>query len=195
METKKNTVALAGYREKLAGARKWLAELRQRLTREEPGFDHVTTARSIIALAALISILMPWAMLDGYSETMSGAELLAFAFTSAERGAMFRAAPLGAAALLLIPFVLTITASYNLLKNLEGERPMGASLLSLTLPALMLFLAQTLTASNQPQVFGITIPDAGITVMMVCNLGLTVHTLHEGTNGKQTGHKRVQGGE
>ena len=93
---------------------------------------------------------------------------------------MFRAAPLGAIALLLIPFVLTITACYNFLKNLEGEHPLGASVISLTMPPLMLFLAQTLTASNQPHALGITIPNSGVIIMMVCNLGLLAQTLNNG---------------
>ena len=140
--------------------------------------SRATQIRTIVALLALCSMFLPaWVRLDGYSSSMNGAELLAFTFTSPERGAMFRTALLGSVALLFIPLAVAVTAAYSFVKNIQGEFPIAANLALIALPIVMLFLAQTLTASDQPRLAWVTIPKPGIILMVLCNAGLLAHSL------------------
>ena len=157
--------------------RQKLSNLWDNLTKGDPDFDQVTQVRTLVALLALCSMFLPWVRLDGYSSSVNGAELLAFAFTSPERGAMFRIAPLGAAALLFVPLAVTATAVYNFVKNIQGKLTIGPNVALIMLPVLMLFLGQALTASDQPRLAGITIPNPGGILMILCNMGLLAHSL------------------
>ena len=157
----------------------------KKLTQDDPRFSAAAKARTLMALLALFSILLPWVRLDGYTQTMAGSELLAFAFTSPERAAMFRSAPLGAIALLLIPFVLALSSIYAFFKSLEGQHTLGASIMGAALPLIMLFLAQTLTATGSTRIIGVSIPNPGIITMVLCNVGLIIHSLYEGPRGGQ----------
>ena len=158
-------------------AKENLARLWDKTNEGSPEFDRAAQVRTLVALMALCSMLLPWTRLDGYTNPMTGADLIAFAFTSPERGAMFRLMPLGALALLFIPLVTTITAIYVFAKSVEGEHPVMANIMAITLPVVMLYLAQTLTGSDQPQLFWITIPKLGIITLILCNtalIGLTI---------------------
>ena len=148
------------------------------LSRDDPNFSRVLQVRTLTALLALVSMMLPWVRLDGYTESMTGAELLAFAFTSPERGAMFRTVPLGAIALLLVPLTVAATAVYSFVKNIQGEFTVGPNLALIALPIVMLFLGQALTATDQPRLAWATLPKPGIILMVLCNVGLLAHSLH-----------------
>ena len=42
---------------------------------DDPNFDQATQVRTLVGLMALASMLLPWIRLDGYSETMNGAQI------------------------------------------------------------------------------------------------------------------------
>ena len=81
---------------------------------QRPTLDQIALARVLVALIALAEMLLPWAKLDGYAETMSGAELMAFAFTSPERGSIFAVSKLGALSVLLAPALVPVANLYGL---------------------------------------------------------------------------------
>ena len=155
------------------------------LSRDDPDFGRAVQVRTLAALLALFSMMLPWVRLDGYTESMTGAELLAFAFTSPERGAMFRTVPLGAIALLLVPLAAAATAVYSFVKNVQGEHPIAANLALIFLPIVMLFFGQALTASDQPRLVWVSIPRPGIILMIACNAGLLAHSLHVESQGRR----------
>ena len=72
-----------------------MQQLKSALRSNDPKFDDTARARTLAALAALISMFLPWVWLDGDNSALNGAELLAYAFTSPERRAMIQTSLLG----------------------------------------------------------------------------------------------------
>ena len=46
--------------------------------------------RNVLAIVGMASLLLPWTKLDGAASAMSGADMIAYLFTGAERWEMLR---------------------------------------------------------------------------------------------------------
>ena len=159
---------------------KLMQQLKNTLRSNDPEFDDTARARTLAALAALISMFLPWVWLDGDNSALNGAEFLAYAFTGPELGAMFRTSILGSLGLLFIPLVVVVLAVYGFFKTIAGEYPLTTYAAAAALPILMLVMARSVTSSDQPAIAGIPLPEWGVVLMVVCQAGLFIHgLLHE----------------
>ena len=156
---------------------KLMQRLRDALRSGDPKFDDTARVRTLAALAALISMFLPWVWLDGDNSALNGAELLAYAFTGPERGAMIRTSILGSLGLLFIPLVVAVLAVYGFFKTIAGEYPLTTYAAAAALPILMLVMARSVTSSDQISITGIPLPEWGVVLMVACQAGLFIHGL------------------
>ena len=133
--------------------------------------------RTLLSAAAIFSIALPWAHLDGNQQANSGTSLIAHLFTGTERIAMLRESPLGFITLFVTPLAavpLTVNAFW---KTWKEQEPMMLHLVLLALPLPMLMFAGSLT-STQHQMFGSRLaPQAGVIVLMLSQAALVAMTL------------------
>ena len=99
-----------------------------RLKEEEAKFGRPLQVRTVIAMAALAGMLLPWLKLDGYGETMTAAELIAYAIADPERGTMFGVSKLGAMAVLFMPGITLAAVVYGFFKTINGQPSLAAYL-------------------------------------------------------------------
>ena len=129
-------------------------------------------------MVGFFSMFLPWISLDGDNSALNGSELIAFAFTSPERPAMFGISILGALGLFGIPVVMVGLTIFGFLKTINGEYPLVVHGVAVILPVLMLVLATPITSSDQFDMFGMVLPKLGLVVMILSHTGLFIHGLY-----------------
>ena len=154
-----------------------ILKLKERILAGDPSFNNETMIRTLIAIGALASMFLPWAVLDGKDSSLRGSELLAYAFTSPERGAMFRTSFLGTMGLLFIPLTVTITSIIAFFKAVTKQASTAANLIGCLLPIIMIMVTGSITSSDRPDLLGVRIPEWGIAMMISCHAVLLVHGL------------------
>ena len=154
-----------------------IQNLRDKILTQDPNFSNETLTRSLIAMGALLSMLLPWAVLDGSKSSLSGAQLLEYAFTSPERGAMFSTSFLGTMGLLFIPLIVTIATVSSFFKAVTNKVSTTTNLLGCLLPIMMVMVTGSITSSDQPHLLGIRVPEWGILMMISCHVILLIHGL------------------
>ena len=154
-----------------------IRKLKEWMLAEDPTFSNETMIRTLIAMGALASMFLPWAVLDGDDSSLSGSELLAYAFTSPERGAMFRTSFLGAVGLLFIPLTVMVATIIAFFNTVTRQASTAANLIGCLLPIIMIMVTGSITSSDQPDLLGVRIPEWGIAMMISCHTVLLVHGL------------------
>ena len=158
----------------------FIDKLKRVLQTDDPNFSNLTLYRTLAALAALASMFLPWVQFDGANSGMNGADLVAYAFTSPERGSLFQTSFLGSLALLFIPITVTVLMAIIFFKTVVSQYVVSMNLVAGLLPLAMLFLARSIISSDQPSVIGVPLPEYGLLLMIICNLGLFANGLvHE----------------
>ena len=150
---------------------------KERILADDPNFNNETMSRTLIALGAILSMFLPWAILDGAGSSMSGAELLAYAFTGPERGTIFATSFMGAMGLFFIPLIVMIATVMTFFKTVTAQSSTAANLIGCLLPIIMIMVTGSITSSDQPQIFALKIPEWGITTMISFHAILLVHGL------------------
>ena len=151
--------------------------LKEKILADDPNFTNEAIVRTITAIIALISMFLPWAVLDGSNSPMNGSELITYAFTSNERGAMFQTSFMGAMGLLFIPLIVTIATVISSFKTFVQKTSTTANLLGCLLPVIMIMVTGSITSSDQPDMLGVRVPEWGIAMMISCHVILLVHGL------------------
>ena len=152
-----------------------LKEKLEKLKLSDPGFDNTTRARSLVALAALAGMFLPWVWLDGDSSSLNAAELLAHGLTNPERGAMAGVSFPGTMALLFIPPAVIILAVLGFIRAIRGEYPLLMNAAGAALPLVLLVLSKPVTSSDDHSVLGIPVSHAGAIVVSICHASLLIH--------------------
>ena len=161
-----------------------MQRFKEKLQSNDATLDKTTRIRAAAALIALFSMLVPWVWMDGDKSALSGADLLAYAFTSDERGALFRTSILGALGLFFVPPIVAVLTIYGFAKTIMGEYPLMANLMGALLPIIMLILARSITSSDQLAILGITLSGWGVSLMICSHTGLFIHGVLHGEWGK-----------
>ena len=138
-----------------------IRKLKEWMLAEDPTFSNENIIRTLIAMGALASMFLPWAVLDGDDSSLSGSELLAYAFTSPERGAMFRTSLLGAMGFLFIPLTVMVATIIAFFNTVTRQASTAANLIGCLLPIIMLMVTGSITSSDQPDLFGSKDPGVG----------------------------------
>ena len=154
-----------------------LQRLKEKILADDPNFTNEAIIRAGTALIALVSMFLPWVVLDGTRSALSGSELVAYAFTSKERGTMFQTSFMGAVALLYIPLIVTIATVVSFSKTIVQKTSTTSNLLGCLLPVIMIMVSGSITSSDRPDLLGVTVPEWGIVTMISCHVILLVHGL------------------
>ena len=93
---------------------------------DDPNFDQATQMRTLVGLMALASMLLPWIRLDGHSETMNGAQMIAYAFTDPGRASIFGISKLGTLAVLLVPILALAASAYGFFRLAQGHHSLAS---------------------------------------------------------------------
>ena len=153
-------------------------DMRRNLDWKRTGMDPVTATRSLIALAAVIGMFLPWITLDGASSPMNGAQLAAHSFNSPERTAMASISITAALALLFIPPLMAVLLGISLVNTLRGQLPLGTQLSAALLPLGIMLLCRPITSTDHPAIAGFfLLPHFGTTLIMLTQGYLFGHGL------------------
>ena len=146
---------------------------------EEPNFDQATQVRTLVGLMALASMLLPWIRIDGYSETMNGAEMIAYAFTDPGRASIFGISKLGTLAVLLVPIVALAASAYGFFRLAQGHHSLVSHFSGSLLPLGMVLLSSSIMSSDGPAIAGFPIPGVGIFIMILAQGALFIDGMLE----------------
>ena len=177
----KTTVGVGNGQEgRQRNSKKPTQRLKEMMENEDPQLSRNARIRGTIAIIALTGMLLPWLRLDGYSEAMSAAELIAYAFTSPERGSLFGVSMMGALAILLTPVVVMTAGVLGFFQAITGGRSLGANLVGALAPLAMLMLAHSIVSSDGWEVVGIPLPGFGLMLTVAAQGTLFIHAMREG---------------
>ena len=154
-----------------------LQRIKEKILADDPTFTNEGIVRAMTAVMALISMFLPWAVLDGNSSSLSGAELIDYAFTSNERATMFQTSFMGAMGILFIPLIVTIATVMSFFRTIVQKTSTTSNLLGCLLPVIMIMVTGSITSSDQPDILGVTVPEWGIAMMISCHVILLIHGL------------------
>ena len=133
--------------------------------------------RAAATCLALFSFLFPWVTLDGSQSSITGANLIAMAFTSPEASLMLDVALLPSMVLFAVPVITAAVTFYIALRSLSHNYPFVPSSICLALTIVMVLTTGAITSSDTPQLLGIPLPGAGLFLFMVTHALLVGHSL------------------
>ena len=134
-------------------------------------------ARNAAVVAALmgpVALLIPWLGLDGHAASLSGAELMAYAFHGNDRLVMWRISPLATAALLVLPFAITAGVSVTAVNVLRRDRRLDAPLFTVAAVLLLLRFTPPVLSSHMHVVGQFAVPGWGLALLLTAALTVIV---------------------
>ena len=130
-------------------------------------------ARTVAVVAALMgpaALLIPWLSLDGHAASLSGTELMAYAFHGNDRLVMWRISPLATTALLVLPFAITAGVAITAVNVLRQDYRLDAPLFTAAAVLLLLRFTPPVLASQMHVVGQFAIPGWGLALMLAATL-------------------------
>lgn len=128
--------------------------------------------RNVLAIIGMASLLLPWAKLDGAASALSGADMIAYLFSGAERWEMLRTSPLGAMAFLLAPaFALALTGLV-FLKTIRGIDSFILNVVAALAPVPIVLFSGGIASSDIGMAHGMMAPQAGMVVLFLSQAGI-----------------------
>lgn len=152
-----------------------MQELKEKFYDALDQIEPTQLARQAAALLPLLGIILPWITLDGETDSLTGAELLAYAFTSPERATMFQTSTLAGLTLFAAPLTTITFAILAFIKILKDQYPLALNIATAAVPIIMLATVQPITSTAQKTVFGFIFPDWGLALTIIPHLGLLAH--------------------
>ena len=128
--------------------------------------------RNVLAIIGMASLLLPWVKLDGASSAMSGADIIAYLFTGAERWEMLISSPLGALAFLLVPPVTLVLTLLVFTRNIRGLDSTVLSMVSGLAPVPMVVFSGSTVSSDSAVSGGLMAPQVGMVILFLSQLGI-----------------------
>ena len=128
--------------------------------------------RNVLAIIGMASLLLPWVKLDGASSAMSGADIIAYLFTGAERWEMLKSSPLGALAFLLVPPVTLVLTLLVFTRNIRGLDSTVLSMVSGLAPVPMVVFSGSTVSSDSTVSGGLMAPQVGMVILFLSQLGI-----------------------
>ncbi len=128
--------------------------------------------RNVLAIISMASFLLPWVKLDGASSAMSGADIIAYLFTGAERWEMLKSSPLGALAFLLVPPVTLVLTLLVFTRNIRGLDSTVLSMVSGLAPVPMVVFSGSTVSSDSTVSGGLMAPQVGMVILFLSQLGI-----------------------
>ena len=128
--------------------------------------------RNVLAIIGMASLLLPWVKLDGASSAMSGADIIAYLFTGAERWEMLKSSPLGALAFLLVPPVTLVLTLLVFTRNIRGLDSTVLSMVSGLAPVPMVVFSGSTVSSDSAVSGGLMTPQVGMVILFLSQLGI-----------------------
>ena len=128
--------------------------------------------RNVLAIIGMASLLLPWVKLDGASSAMSGADIIAYLFTGAERWEMLKSSPLGALAFLLVPPVTLVLTLLVFTRNIRGLDSTVLSMVSGLAPVPMVVFSGSTVSSDSAVSGGLMAPQVGMVILFLSQLGI-----------------------
>ena len=128
--------------------------------------------RNVLAIIGMASLLLPWVKLDGAASAMSGAEIIAYLFTGAERWEMLISSPLGALAFLLVPPVTLVLTLLVFTRNIRGLDSTVHSMVAGLAPVPMVVFSGDTVSSDSAVSGGLMAPQVGMVILFLSQLGI-----------------------
>ena len=128
--------------------------------------------RNVLAIIGMASLLLPWVKLDGASSAMSGADIIAYLFTGAERWEMLKSSPLGALAFLLVPPVTLVLTLLVFTRNIRGLDSTVLSMVAGLAPVPMVVFSGSTVSSASTVSGGLMAPQVGMVILFLSQLGI-----------------------
>ena len=134
--------------------------------------------RNLLAIAGIASMMLPWIYLDGAESSLSGAELIAYTFsTGTERWEMLKQSVPGALILFFIPSAVAVLSIVVFAKTWQDQHSAKLNAVAGLLPLLIVVFAGSITSSEHLLAGRLVFPQAGIILMFLSQGALAVHSL------------------
>ena len=144
-------------------------------------FHNTYLWRSLLAVIAIASMMLPWVYLDGAESSLSGSELIAYTFaTGDERWDMLTRSVMGALSLFLVPPVVAVLSIIAFWKVWKDQHPVKLNIVAGLLPLLVVLFSGGITSSDHLLFGRFVFPHVGIILMLLCQGTLAVHSLVKG---------------
>ena len=128
--------------------------------------------RNVLAIIGMASLLLPWVKLDGAASAMTGAEIIAYLFTGAERWEMLISSPLGALAFLLVPPATLVLTLLVFTRNIRGLDSTVLSMVAGLAPVPMVVFSGDTVSSDSAVSGGLMAPQVGMVILFLSQLGI-----------------------
>ena len=152
-----------------------MQQFKDRFNLDQNEVTKTTQARAIVALIAIAGMFLPWVWLDGDTSPMNAGQLLAYAFTNPERGAMISISFPGTIALLFTPPVVICLAVYCFIKTMKSDYPLMMNAGAVVLPIVMIMLSGPVTSSDDHSFAGLPASHLGAILVSLCHASLLTH--------------------
>ena len=128
--------------------------------------------RNVLAIIGMANLLLPWVKLDGASSAMSGADIIAYLLTGAERWEMLKSSPLGALAFLLVPPGTLVLTLLVFTRNIRGLDSTVLSMVAGLAPVPMVMFSGSTVSSDSAVSGGLMAPQVGMVILFLSQLGI-----------------------
>ena len=130
-------------------------------------------ARVCVVIAALlgpVALFIPWLILDGHGDPLSGAGLMTYALQGNDRLVMWRISPLAISLLLAAPFGIAVGVCWTAINILRRVYRLDVPLCTLACILALLRFATPILDGRMYTLGGFAIPGPGLAILTVATL-------------------------
>ena len=161
----------------VTGIRQLVTALRARPTGRGvlPGFAGAINARTCVMIAALtglVAIFIPWVILDGHANPMSGAGLMTYALHGNDRWVMWRISPVATILMLTVPFGITATVCWTAFTVLRRNYRLDVPLCTLASILALLRFTLPILDDRMYTLGSFAVPGPGLFILLMATLAV-----------------------
>ena len=159
----------------VTGIRQLVTALRARPTGRGvlPGFASAINSRTCVTIAALsglIALFIPWVILDGHANPMSGAGLMTYALHGDDRWVMWQISPVATVLMLTVPFGITATVCWTVFTVLRRNYRLDAPLFTLAGILALLRFTPPILDDRMYTLGSFAVPGPGLFILLIATL-------------------------
>ena len=136
------------------------------------GSINARTCVMIAALAGLVGLFIPWVILDGHADPLSGVGLMTYALQGSDRWVMWQISPVATILMLTVPFGITAMVCWTAFTILRRDYRLDVPLFTLAGILALLRFTPSILDGRVYTLGSFAVPGPGLFILLLATLAM-----------------------